>query len=451
LIHAGRFKDTFFVLDVESGSLHQVDRLVYDIASLMEQGTRDGAAVLLALSDRYPAEDISGALEEIAVLRAEGLWDSPCPVEPDTMVFNQPVIKSLCLHIAHDCNLRCSYCFASEGTYMGDRSLMSARVGRAALDFLMEQSQGRRHLEVDFFGGEPLINFGVVKDITAYGRELEKKHGKTIRFTLTTNGYHITDEMTDFINREMKNLVISIDGRREIHDAERKNAAGQGSYDKVLANARRLVAARGDQEYYVRGTFTARNLDFVQDVLAIADAGFPEISLEPVVTDGSLALKEEHLPRIKREYQRLGELMERRRAQGRPFHFFHFLLDFSSGPCLNKRLRGCGAGLEYAAITPAGDIYPCHQFVGKREFKMGNVLEGRFDPSIGDPFRDCHVLKKPACQDCFAKYFCSGGCAANAYQANGDIMRPHEMSCRIQRARLDTAIGLYIRRQEEKA
>ncbi|MBS5645194.1 MAG: SPASM domain-containing protein, partial [Clostridiales bacterium] len=281
--------------------------------------------------------------------------------------------------------------------------------------------------------------------------ELEKRHNKVIRFTMTTNAYHVTDEMVDFINREMKNLVISIDGRREIHDAERKNAAGQGSYDKVIANAKRLIASRGDQEYYIRGTYTARNLDFANDVLAIADQGFREISLEPVVTDGPLAIQESDLPAIDREYRRLGRILEARRAEGRPFHFFHFMVDFSSGPCLNKRLRGCGAGMEYAAITPKGDIYPCHQFVGKEGFKMGNVLEGTFDPSVGDPFRDCHVFKKPECRACYAKYFCSGGCAANAYNTSGDIMKPHAVSCMIQRARLDTAIGLYIRRQGPSA
>ena len=451
MIHAGHFEDTCFILDVESGSLHHVDELVYDIAHLMETGMVDGAEITSALSGKYPPTDIAEALEEIAELREDGLFDCPCLVEPSAPVFNKPVIKSLCLHIAHDCNLRCSYCFASEGTYMGERSLMSEEVGKAALDFLIAQSKGRKHLEVDFFGGEPLINFGVVKAITAYGRELEKRHNKVIRFTMTTNAYHVTDEMVDFINREMKNLVISIDGRREIHDAERKNAAGQGSYDKVIANAKRLIASRGDQEYYIRGTYTARNLDFANDVLAIADQGFREISLEPVVTDGPLAIQESDLPAIDREYRRLGRMLEARRAEGRPFHFFHFMVDFSSGPCLNKRLRGCGAGMEYAAITPKGDIYPCHQFVGKEGFKMGNVLEGTFDPSVGDPFRDCHVFKKPECQACYAKYFCSGGCAANAYNTSGDIMKPHAVSCMIQRARLDTAIGLYIRRQESRA
>lgn len=451
MIHAGKLKDTYFILDVESGSLHAVDELVYDVASMMEKGISDEAHIKNGLSDKYSENDLSEALEEIAELKNEGLFDSPCLVDLSAPVYNKPVIKSLCLHIAHDCNLRCSYCFASEGTYMGERSLMSEDVGKAALDFLMEQSKGRKHLEVDFFGGEPLINFDVVKKLTAYERELEKKHDKVIRFTMTTNAYHVTDEMIDFINREMKNLVISIDGRKEIHDAERKNAAGQGSYNKVLANAKRLISTRGGKEYYIRGTFTARNLDFAEDVLAIADQGFDQISMEPVVTKGSLALTGEHLPKIDAEYRRLAEIMETRAKEGRPFHFFHFMLDFTSGPCLNKRLRGCGAGTEYAAITPAGDIYPCHQFVGNKEFKMGNVMEGSFDRSVGKPFLDCHIFQKSECRNCFAKYFCSGGCAANAYHTNGDIMKPHAMSCEIQRIRLDTAIGLYIRKQEQSS
>ena len=334
---------------------------------------------------------------------------------------------------------------------MGKRALMSEEVARAALDFLMEQSGGRKHLEVDFFGGEPLINFGVVKEAVRYGRELEKKYGKIIRFTMTTNAYHVTDEMVEFINREMKNLVISIDGRKEIHDAERKNAAGKGSYETVLKNAKRLIAARGDKEYYIRGTYTARNLDFSEDVLSIADNGFDEISLEPVVAEGELALREEHLDQIGREYDKLGKILLERRREGRPFHFFHFMVDFSSGPCLNKRLRGCGAGTEYAAITPEGDIYPCHQFVGIEPFKMGNVLSGQFDKAVGEPFLGCHVYAKPECDACFAKYFCSGGCAANAYKTNGNIMKPHKISCEIQRRRLDTAMGLYIAKKAEEA
>ena len=447
MIHAGKFEDVYFILDVESGSLHQVDKVVYDAARLIEEGCEN---VEEKLSLAYGTETAGEVLSEMEELRQLGLLDSPCLADKGAPVFNEPVVKSLCLHIAHDCNLRCSYCFASEGTYMGKRAMMTKEVARAALDFLMEQSAGRKHLEVDFFGGEPLINFEVVKDAVAYGRDLEKEYGKTIRFTMTTNAYHVTDEMIEFINREMKNLVISIDGRKEIHDAERKNAAGQGSYDKVIENAKKLIQARGDREYYIRGTFTPRNLDFSRDVLSIADQGFDQISIEPVVAEGSLELKEEHLDDIGREYERLGRMILDRKKEGKPFHFFHFMVDFESGPCLNKRLRGCGAGTEYAAITPEGDIYPCHQFVGVEGFRMGNVLTGKFDKTIGEPFLGCHVYAKPECDRCFAKYFCSGGCAANAYKTNGDIMKPHKISCEIQRRRLDTAIGLYIIKCNEK-
>lgn len=444
MIHAGNFKDTYFVMDVESGSLHVVDRLAFEVAYRMEQGL-DKTDIVSALSPSYSVQELEEVFDEMHALSQAGLLDAAAP-PPSTPVFNHPVIKSLCLHIAHDCNLRCSYCFAAEGTYMGDRALMSEQVAKKALDFLMQQSKGRRHLEVDFFGGEPLINFGVVKKTVEYGRQLEKEFNKEIRFTLTTNAYHVTDEMADFINREMKNLVISIDGREHIHNAERKNAAGEGSYKKVVANAQKLIAGRGDKEYYIRGTYTANNLDFSEDVLAIAGLGFDQISVEPVVTKGPLALTQEHIPQIRREYEKLGELIEERSAAGKGFHFFHFMVDFTSGPCLNKRLRGCGAGTEYAAVTPSGDIYPCHQFVGKEGFKMGNVLEQTFDPSVGAPFMDCHVLNKPQCETCFAKYHCSGGCAAAAYNENGNIMKPHLVSCEIQRARMDTAIGLYIRK-----
>ena len=453
MIHAGRYRDTYFLLDVEGGSLHAVDPLAYEIGRRLEKGL-DEEEILNELEGAYQREDVQDAIKELRELEAEGLLGTPAATEQQMAVYEastHPVIKSLCLHIAHDCNLRCSYCFADEGTYRGERGLMTKEVARAALDFLVEQSQGRKHLEVDFFGGEPLINFAVVQDAVAYGRELEKKYGKIIRFTLTTNAYHVTDEMIDFINREMKNLVISIDGRQEVHDAQRKNAAGQGSYEKVVKNAKRLLQDRGQKEYYVRGTYTAANLDFSKDVEALADLGFDEISLEPVVTkEEKIALKKTHLPQIQEEYERLAELLEKRRQEGRPFHFFHFLVDFTSGPCLNKRVRGCGAGTEYAAISPKGDIYPCHQFVGQKEFCMGNVLEDNFDLTVGKPFLATSVLHKPDCQTCFAKYFCSGGCAASAYQMSGSLTGRHEVSCDIQKMRLDIAIGLYIRKLEEQ-
>lgn len=445
MIHAGKFKDTYFVLDVEGGALHEVDRTTWEAARLLEQGMCPEAAAQ-ALEAQYP--EVREALAELDALREQELLFTPCLFDPAQPVFRKPAIKSLCLHIAHDCNLRCAYCFAAEGTYRGKRAYMTREVARAALDFLMRQSQGRRQLEVDFFGGEPLINFDVVKDAVAYGRQLEKEFGKEIRFTMTTNAYHVTDEMADFINREMKNLVISVDGRECVHDAQRKNAAGEGSWQKVTRHARRLIDGRGDREYYIRGTYTAANLDFTEDVRCIADLGFDQISLEPVVAEGPLSLTEAHLPALSAEYQRLGDLIEQRRAEGRPFNFFHFMMDFTGGPCLNKRLRGCGAGVEYAAITPEGDVYPCHQFVGHEQFRMGSVLDGgEPDARIAEQFAGCHVYNKPACAQCWAKYYCSGGCAANAFKTNGDILSPHKLSCEIERMRLDAAIGLYIRRQ----
>lgn len=451
LIHAGKFEDTYFILDVESGALHEVDELTYEIGRFMEHGDLSAAAAK-KLTETYDKKEIAEVLSEFMELKNEGLLFTKPAADASTPVFNDPCIKSLCLHIAHDCNLRCSYCFADDGTYKGEKGLMTKEVAHAALDFLIKESRGRKHLEVDFFGGEPLINFDVVKDAVEYGRELEKKSGKVIRFTMTTNAYHVTDEMVDFINREMTNLVISIDGRKEVHDAARKNAAGKGSYDSVMKNAKKLIAGRGDREYYIRGTYTKNNLDFCEDVAAIVGEGFDQLSLEPVVTDDErLMLNLADIPQIKAEYEKLGRMTEQYRSEGRPFNFFHFMIDFEGGPCLNKRLRGCGAGLEYAAITPFGDIYPCHQFVGKEGFCMGNVLTGQFDPHVADPFADCHIMNKPGCKRCFAKYFCSGGCAAAAYNANGDIMKPNDVSCAIMKARLDTAIGLYIRKKNANA
>jgi uncharacterized protein len=313
----------------------------------------------------------------------------------------------------------------------------------------MRSSGSRKHLEVDFFGGEPLINFDVVRQAVAYGRELEKQYGKEIRFTMTTNAYHVTPEMADFINGEMKNLVISIDGRKETHDALRKTADGRGSFDKTLANARMLIGGRGGKEYYIRGTFTNRNLDFANDALALVDDGFQEISLEPVVTGGEMAIKSEHLPRVLQEYEKLANLYEQRREEGRPFHFFHFTIDLTSGPCLNKRLRGCGAGSEYAAIAPNGDMYPCHQFVGKKEFHMGNIYKDGLDGQIRQRFLSCHIWNKKACRECWAKYYCSGGCAANAYNMEKDMMQPHEIGCIMEKRRIELAIALGIRERSK--
>lgn len=431
MIHTFKLGEVYAALDVASGSVHRVDRIVFDLL--------DGQDM-----KGYAPGEIEEALEEIEELKAAGLLDSPEAADAHTPVFNRPVIKAMCLHVAHDCNLRCKYCFAHTGDYTGERSLMPLEVAKRALDFLVQHSGTRHNLEVDFFGGEPMLNFEVVRDAVEYGRELERKYNKNIRFTMTTNAYHMTEEAAEFINREMKNLVVSIDGRSEVHNAMRPDAGGRGSYDKVLKNARRLIGGRGDQEYYIRGTYTAQNTDFAADVLAIADAGFDQISVEPVVGGGEIGITEADLPQIYTEYEKLADLYLERKEQGRPFHFFHFMIDLESGPCLNKRLRGCGAGSEYVAVTPEGDVYPCHQFAGTKEFYMGSIFEDILNGGISQQFMQSHVFAKEKCAACWAKYYCSGGCFSDAYFANGDIAKPNDITCGIEKKRVETAIALKI-------
>lgn len=444
MIHTFTYKGDYFVTDTESGAVHALNKLSFDVLSCMEKGL-DPAGALKAT---YTNTQIEEVLAEIAELKDGGLLFCEPVYDIKMPVFNAPVIKSLCLHVAHDCNLRCAYCFGDQGAFFGEKMLMGLETAKKALEFLMEKSGSRKNLEVDFFGGEPLLNFNVVKDAVAYGRELEKQYGKKIRFTMTTNAYHVTPEMEAFINAEMKNLVISIDGRKEIHDAMRKTAGGRGSYDTVVKNAKELVKNRGGQEYYIRGTFTVNNLDFSKDAEALYDLGFDEISLEPVVTGEKMALTKEHLDTLLKEYEKLAEYYERKKEEGKPFHFFHFNINLASGPCLNKRLRGCGAGSEYAAIAPNGEIYPCHQFVGKKEFCMGSLEEGIKDDSIGEKFMESHVWNKEKCRACWAKYYCSGGCAANAYHQNHDMNKPHALSCELEKKRIELAIALAVRGKE---
>ncbi len=446
MIFAGNFKDTYFILDVESGTVLDVDKVTYDVAKRWERGEPIQKDAL--------SEEQQEAYEELMALKEQGMFDSPNLLDEQPLEFSKPVVKALCLNIAHDCNLRCTYCFAKDGTYQGERGLMTREVARAALDFLVEQSQNRKNLEVDFFGGEPLINFDVVRYAVEYGTELAQKRGKNIRFTLTTNGYALDEEKIDYINTHMKNLVISIDGRKETHDKERKTPGGNGSYDRVVQNAKRAIQKRGDQEYYIRGTFTPENLDFTQDVKAIYDMGFSSLSIEPVVTKGRLELKQEHMERVDQEYDALAQYIEDLQVQGKPVCFFHFMVDLTSGPCLNKRLRGCGAGAEYIAVTPKGDVYPCHQFASQQAFYMGNVLKGDIDFTVAAPIADAHVQNKPECKKCWAKYFCSGGCAANAYGQMGDVNKPYEIGCQMTKMRMERAIALFIRkrqREQEKA
>ncbi len=443
-------------MDVNSGSIHVVDDVVSDIIPLVEElageGVKDPAALKEALLRRtdlpYPEEILTEALEEVLELEAAGQLFAPDIYENYVYDFKkrQTVVKALCLHIAHDCNLACKYCFAEEGEYHGRRALMSLEVGKKALDFLVANSGNRINLEVDFFGGEPLMNWQVVKELVEYGRSLEEPNNKKFRFTLTTNGVLLDDEILEFANREMANIVLSIDGRKEIHDKMRPFRGGQGSYDLIVPKFQKVAESRGQERYYVRGTFTHNNLDFSKDVLHLADLGFKQISVEPVVAgpEDDYAITEEDLPVLMEEYDTLAREMVRRRKEGKGFNFFHFMIDLEGGPCVAKRLSGCGSGTEYLAVTPWGDLYPCHQFVGNEKFLMGNVKEGVLRTDIRDEFKCCNVYAKEKCRKCFAKFYCSGGCAANAYNFHGNINDAYDVGCELERKRVECAIMLKV-------
>lgn len=448
MIHKFKAKDLNIVLDVNSGGVHLVDDVTYDILDEIEPPFEKEcpAEIIEKLSGRYSEEEIKGSYEEICALYGEKVLFSEDMYKSyaDTAVMSP--VKAMCLHIAHDCNLRCKYCFASTGDFGTGRKLMPFETGKAAIDFLLEKSVGRENLEVDFFGGEPLMNFQVVKDIVSYARSKEQEYGKHFNFTITTNGMLLNDDTIDYINKEMYNVVLSIDGRKEVNDRMRARVDGSGSYDKILPNFKKLVEKRGDKEYYVRGTYTKYNLDFAEDVLHLYEAGFEQISVEPVMEDPKVeyALTEEDLDTIYKEYDRLADKISEIKKNGKFINFFHFMIDLDQGPCVVKRLRGCGSGNEYVSITPDGDIYPCHQFVGHEEYKMGNLHDGTFDEEIKKEFAGCHVYSKPACQECWARFYCSGGCNANNYIYNGDIHKAYELSCRIQRKRLECAILLKV-------
>ena len=429
------------VLDVNSGSIHVVDDVVYDVLELLneaedrrkEEGFRQEITdkMLAKYGEDITAEDMKDVFEDLDELEENGTLFTVDVYKEGVIDFKkrQTVVKALCLHIAHDCNLACRYCFAGEGEYKGDRSLMSLEVGKKALDFLVANSGNRRNLEVDFFGGEPLMNFDVVKELVAYGRELEKTHDKHFRFTLTTNGVLLRDDVIEFANKEMDNIVLSIDGRKEVHDHMRPFKNGKGSYDFILDKFKKVAESRNQQKYYVRGTFTHYNLDFVKDVLSLADEGFEQISVEPVVAgpEEPYAIREEDIPQICEGYDELAKEMLKRKKEGRGFNFFHYMIDLSGGPCVYKRLSGCGSGTEYLAVTPWGDLYPCHQFVGEEEFCLGNVDDGIVNTEMRDTFKLCNVYAKEECRNCFAKFYCSGGCAANAYHCHQDINKPYEI------------------------
>ena len=445
MIHRYKNNGYNIVLDVNSGSVHVVDELVYDAVGLLDEG-KDEPQVTEALKDTYQEDDIRTALQEIRELKDADMLFTEDIYRNAIEHFKerQTVVKALCLHIAHDCNLACRYCFAEEGEYHGRRALMTYEVGKQALDFLIANSGNRRNLEVDFFGGEPLMNWQVVKDLVAYGREQEKLYNKKFRFTLTTNGVLLDDEVMEFANREMDNVVLSIDGRKEIHDFMRPFRKGAGSYDLVVPKFLKFAESRGEKSYYARGTFTRHNLDFSKDVLHLADLGFDQISVEPVVADEKeeYALRWEDIPRICEEYDTLAKEMIKRRKEGKGFNFFHFMIDLTGGPCVYKRLSGCGSGTEYLAVTPWGDLYPCHQFVGEEKFLMGNVWDGVKRSDLCEEFKNCNVYAKEKCQDCFAKFYCSGGCAANSYNFHGSINDVYDLGCELQRKRVECAIML---------
>ena len=449
-------------MDVNSGSVHIVDDIVYDMIPLVEPLVKEGvkdpdtvkAAVLALGNISYPEDEIKEAVDEVLELEKAGQLFMPDVYENYIFDFKnrETVVKALCLHIAHDCNLACQYCFAEEGEYHGRRALMSFEVGKKALDFLVANSGSRVNLEVDFFGGEPLMNWQVVKDLVAYGRSLEEPHNKKFRFTLTTNGVLLNDDILEFANKEMANIVLSIDGRKCVHNKMRPFRGGQGSYDLIVPKFQKVAESRNQMDYYVRGTFTHHNLDFSQDVLHLADLGFKQISVEPVVAppEEAYAIREEDIPFLKEEYDRLAQEMIARRKNGQKFNFFHFMIDLQGGPCVAKRLSGCGSGTEYLAVTPWGDFYPCHQFVGQEQFLMGNVDTGITNTEIRDEFKCCNVYAKDACKKCFAKFYCSGGCAANAYNFTGSINGTYDIGCELQRKRVECAIMLKAAELDEQ-
>ena len=452
MIHQYKNNGYNIVLDVNSGSVHVVDDCVYYMVPLLEAIVKSGItgetaieAVCMACENMpYSSSEIREAVTELLELYEAGQLYTDDIYENYIIDFKkrQTVVKALCLHVAHDCNLACKYCFAEEGEYHGRRAIMSLETGKKALDFLVANSGNRVNLEVDFFGGEPLLNWEVVKQLVEYGRSLEEKNNKKFRFTLTTNGVLLNDEIIEFANKEMSNVVLSIDGRKEVNDAMRPFRGGQGSYVVIVDKFKKVAESRDQNNYYVRGTYTHNNIDFSEDVKHLAELGFEQISVEPVVASpsDSYALRPEDIPTLLSQYDELAKYIIERRKAGKGINFFHFMIDLSGGPCVAKRLSGCGSGTEYLAITPWGDIYPCHQFVGNEDFLMGNVDEGIVRTDIRDEFKNCNVYAKEKCKECFAKFYCSGGCAANAYNFEGDINGTYEAGCELQRKRIECAI-----------
>ena len=452
MIHRYHLDDWYIVIDTCSGSVHVVDEIAYEIIGCYEEKSRE--EILREMSARFqedPAE-IAECYDQVTELKEQGTLFSPDVFEPMAGELKQKtagVVKALCLHVAHTCNLNCAYCFASQGKYHGERAVMSFEVGKQALDFLVAHSGTRRNLEVDFFGGEPLMNFDVVKQLVAYARSIEKEKGKNFRFTLTTNGMLIDDDVIDFANRECSNVVLSLDGRKEVHDRFRVDYQGRGSWDVIVPKFQKLVAARGGKNYYMRGTFTHHNPDFLKDIQVMLDLGFNELSMEPVVcaADDPNALTEADLPIVLRQYEDLMRLMRRRKQEGRPFTFYHYMIDLTGGPCIYKRISGCGSGTEYMAVTPWGDLYPCHQFVGEEKFRLGDVWQGVTNAETQREFAACNVYARPECRDCWARLYCSGGCAANAYHATGSVRGVYKYGCELFKKRIECAIALQAAEQ----
>ena len=448
MVHQYKLNGYNIVLDTASSSVHAVDDVAYDIIEMYKTHTPEQITTEICKKYGVSVAEVKECLDDIAELEATGQLFTHDEYESLAIDFKKrnTVVKALCLHIAHSCNLNCEYCFAAQGKYHGKDSLMSFETGKRALDFLIENSGTRRNLEVDFFGGEPLLNFEVVKQLVKYARSIEKEHNKNFRFTLTTNGVLIDDDVIDFCNAEMDNVVLSLDGRKEIHDFSRKDIGGAGSYDKILPKFKEFVKRRGEKSYYMRGTFTSRNPDFVNDILHMADLGFKELSMEPVVCKPTeeYALTDEHLPTLLEQYELLAKEMIARRGTDKEFTFYHYMLDLENGPCIYKRITGCGSGTEYMAVTPTGELYPCHQFVGDKDYLLGNIYDGVTNTQKVDEFKMCNAYAKDECKDCFARLYCSGGCAANSYHSTGSVNGVYEYGCKLFKKRIECAIMMKV-------
>lgn len=455
MIHQYKLNGYNIVLDVFSGSIHNVDDLAYDVIALYKEKPKDEIVDLMLSKykddSEITREEVLDVFSDVESLEKDGKLFTEDEYENLAFDFknNNTVIKALCLHVSHTCNLNCEYCFASQGKYHGDRALMSLEVGKRAIDFLVENSGTRKNLEVDFFGGEPLMNWNTVKDIVAYARSIEKEKNKNFRFTLTTNGMLIDDDVIEFANKEMHNVVLSLDGRKEVHDRLRKTVNGKGSYDIIVPKFQDFVRRRGDKGYYIRGTFTHNNVDFTEDIFHMADLGFTELSMEPVVCSPNdpYALTYDDLPKIFRQYEILAEYMLEREKQGKPITFYHYMIDLTGGPCIYKRISGCGSGTEYMAVTPWGDLYPCHQFVGDEKYLLGNIYDGVTNKEIQNEFKMCNAYARKECKDCWAKLYCSGGCAANAYHATGSVTGVYEYGCELFKKRMECAIMMKVAQQ----